>query len=112
MSHLPDLEAHLADLPRSRERLAAFSADTWARDEAMPSDEENTRFLHRGVDRLQARGTWHRHCPAFPPAARLPALQCALRADACGQVRLPAGLLHGMRLQGRQELWQELAQDR
>ena len=46
------------------------------------------------------------------PAARLLALQCALRADARGQVRLPAGLLRGMRLQGRQELWQELAQDR
>ncbi|MGW6523993.1 hypothetical protein [Streptomyces sp. NPDC054962] len=46
------------------------------------------------------------------PAARLLALQCALRADTCGRVRLPAGLLRGMRLQGRQELWQELAQDR
>ncbi|MDX3640171.1 hypothetical protein [Streptomyces sp. MB09-02B] len=46
------------------------------------------------------------------PAARLLALQCALRADARGQVRLPAGLLRGMRLQRRQELWQELAQAR
>jgi hypothetical protein len=43
VSYLPDLEAYLADLLRSRERLAAFSADTWARDEAMPSDEEITR---------------------------------------------------------------------
>ncbi|MEU8983082.1 site-specific integrase [Streptomyces sp. NPDC048309] len=43
VSYLPDLEAHLADLLRGRERLAAFSADTWARNEAMPSDEEITR---------------------------------------------------------------------
>jgi hypothetical protein len=43
------------------------------------------------------------------PAARLLALQCALRADACGQVRLPAGLLRGMRLRQSGELWLELA---
>jgi hypothetical protein len=43
------------------------------------------------------------------PAARLLALQCALRAGSRGHVRLPAGLLRGMRLHGRRELWQELA---
>ncbi|KUL37410.1 hypothetical protein [Streptomyces regalis] len=43
------------------------------------------------------------------PAARLLAVQCALRADACGHVRLRAGLLRGMRLRGHRELWQELA---
>ncbi|MET7988721.1 hypothetical protein [Streptomyces sp. NPDC005281] len=42
------------------------------------------------------------------PAARLLALQCALRADNRGCVRLPAGLLRGMRLHGRTELWEEL----
>ncbi|WP_225860579.1 hypothetical protein [Streptomyces triticiradicis] len=42
------------------------------------------------------------------PAARLLALQCALRAGACGDVRLPAGLLRGMRLHDRTELWEEL----
>jgi hypothetical protein len=42
------------------------------------------------------------------PAARLLALQCALRADRNGWVRLPAGLLRGMRLHRRPELWQEL----
>ncbi|GGS95575.1 hypothetical protein [Streptomyces violaceus] len=42
------------------------------------------------------------------PAARLLALQCALRADARGQVQLPAGLLRGMRLRGNGELWLEL----
>ncbi|MFE9059889.1 hypothetical protein [Streptomyces mutabilis] len=42
------------------------------------------------------------------PAARLLALQCALRADTRGQVRLPGGFLRGMRLYGRTELWHEL----
>lgn len=42
------------------------------------------------------------------PAARLLALQCALRAGTGGYVRLPAGLLRGMRLGGRSELWEEL----
>jgi hypothetical protein len=45
------------------------------------------------------------------PAARLLALQCALRANAHGCVRLPAGLLRSMRLHRRSEVWQELAQD-
>ncbi|OAH11721.1 hypothetical protein [Streptomyces jeddahensis] len=43
------------------------------------------------------------------PAAWLLALQCALRVNARGCVWLPSGLLRGMRLYGRQELWQELA---
>jgi hypothetical protein len=43
------------------------------------------------------------------PAARLLALQCALRVNTRGHVRLPSGLLRGMRLYGRQELWEELA---
>ncbi|MET7944145.1 hypothetical protein [Streptomyces sp. NPDC005302] len=42
------------------------------------------------------------------PAARLLALQCALRADTNSHVRLAAGLLRGMRLHGRTELWEEL----
>ncbi|MGW0649425.1 hypothetical protein ACWD4T_11520 [Streptomyces umbrinus] len=42
------------------------------------------------------------------PAARLLALQCALRADRQGHVRLPNGFLRGMRLRGRTELWSEL----
>ena len=45
------------------------------------------------------------------PAARLLALQCALRADTGGWARLPAGLLRGMRLHRRAEVWQELARD-
>ncbi|ANP52013.1 hypothetical protein J2Z21_008881 [Streptomyces griseochromogenes] len=43
------------------------------------------------------------------PAARLLALQLALRANAHGLVRLPAGLLRSMRLRGRTEIWEELA---
>ncbi|MGW7578574.1 hypothetical protein [Streptomyces sp. NPDC054765] len=43
------------------------------------------------------------------PATRLLALQCALRADTRGHVRLPAGLLHSMCLRGRSEPWEELA---
>lgn len=45
------------------------------------------------------------------PAARLLALQCALRADTHGYARLPAGLLRGMRLCRRPEAWQELVQN-
>ncbi|MGW2785958.1 hypothetical protein ACWC3X_32695 [Streptomyces populi] len=45
------------------------------------------------------------------PAARLLALQCALRADSHGRVSLPTGLLRGMRLHRRGEVWRELARD-
>lgn len=44
------------------------------------------------------------------PAARLLALQCALRADTLGHVTVTDGLLRTMRLRGRRELWLELAQ--
>ncbi|MFE1797720.1 hypothetical protein ACFW9L_16335 [Streptomyces sp. NPDC059517] len=44
------------------------------------------------------------------PAARLLALQCALRCDTQGHLTLPAGLLRGMRMHGRREAWLELAQ--
>lgn len=45
------------------------------------------------------------------PAARLLALQCALRADPRGTASLPTGLLRGMRLHRRGEVWRELARD-
>jgi hypothetical protein len=44
------------------------------------------------------------------PGARLLALQCALRADTHGRLRVPHGLVRSVRLCGRTELWQELAQ--
>jgi len=43
-------------------------------------------------------------------AARLLALQCALRATASGRLRMPAGLLRGMRMDQRSSPWQELEQ--
>ncbi|MFD7817653.1 hypothetical protein ACFV6E_32745 [Streptomyces sp. NPDC059785] len=42
------------------------------------------------------------------PAARLLALQCALRTDSRGQIRMPHGFLRGMRLHGHTEVWSEL----
>ncbi|MEV6318851.1 hypothetical protein [Streptomyces sp. NPDC051776] len=44
------------------------------------------------------------------PGARLLALQCPLPTDTSGRLRVPHGLLRGMRLWGHTELWQELAQ--
>ncbi|MET8592821.1 hypothetical protein, partial [Streptomyces sp. NPDC005078] len=49
---------------------------------------------------------------ALPPEVsaegRLLALQCALRSNTSGQVHLPAGLLHGMRLARTLAPWDEL----
>ncbi|WP_406388999.1 tyrosine-type recombinase/integrase [Streptomyces sp. NBC_00211] len=54
ISYLPDLEAYLADLLRSREKLmSAFEADDWARSEAMPSEEE-IRRVRRLISRIRA----------------------------------------------------------
>lgn len=54
ISYLPDLQAHLADLLRSRERLmSAFEADEWARAQAMPSQEEISR-VRRLIDRVSS----------------------------------------------------------
>jgi hypothetical protein len=45
VSYLPDLTAHLDDLLRTRERLAAACGiDDWARADATPSDQEITRI--------------------------------------------------------------------
>jgi integrase len=45
VSYLPDLQAYLDDLLRTRERLrAATDIDAWARAEATPSDQEVTRI--------------------------------------------------------------------
>ncbi|WP_331759473.1 site-specific integrase [Streptomyces sp. NBC_01579] len=54
VSYLPDLEAYLSDLLRSRERLrSAFEADDWARSEAMPSEDE-IRKVRRLISRVKA----------------------------------------------------------
>ncbi|MEI5011701.1 hypothetical protein RB196_34525 [Streptomyces sp. PmtA] len=44
--------------------------------------------------------------------ARLLALQCALRSSPSGQVRLPVGLLRGMRMAGALAPWDELEEAR
>ncbi|MDQ1033091.1 hypothetical protein QF035_010673 [Streptomyces umbrinus] len=68
--------------------------------------------LHGPGERLCVREMLTYLAVALPryssPAARLLALQCALRADHQGHVRLPNGFLRGMRLRGRTELWSEL----
>ncbi|MFI1018174.1 hypothetical protein [Streptomyces sp. NPDC020965] len=50
--------------------------------------------------------------PTISPEARLLALQCALRSGRHGQVRLPAGLLRGMRLGHSPAPWRELEEHR
>jgi len=60
VSYLPDLQAYLDDLLRTRERLLATTTDLdqWAHAEAMPSEEEITRIrrliarIRTGLDEL------------------------------------------------------------
>jgi integrase len=59
VSYLPDLQAYIDDLLRTRERLLATTdLDQWARAEAMPSEEEITRIrrliarIGSGLDEL------------------------------------------------------------
>ncbi len=65
VSYLPDLQAHLDDLLRNRERLlAAIDVDEWARAEAMPSTEEITRLrrlIHRITTELDTLTSDDRH---------------------------------------------------
>ncbi|WP_198418557.1 tyrosine-type recombinase/integrase [Cryobacterium frigoriphilum] len=54
VSYLPDLNAHLADLLRNREKLLATQdLDDWARDEALPSQTEITR-IRRLISKVEA----------------------------------------------------------
>ena len=54
VSYLPDLQAYLDDLLRSRERLlAAAELDEWAKTDAMPSEEEISR-IRRLIGRIKA----------------------------------------------------------
>ncbi len=55
VAHLPDLQAYLDDLLRTRERLAATSidgVDEWARTDATPTKEEITR-IRRLINRIK-----------------------------------------------------------
>jgi integrase len=54
VSYLPDLQAYLDDLLRSKERLlAAAELDDWARADAMPAAEEITR-IRRLINRIKS----------------------------------------------------------
>jgi integrase len=54
VAHLPDLQAYLEDLLRTRERLTASinGVDDWARADATPSQEEITR-IRRLINRIK-----------------------------------------------------------
>ena len=55
VAHLPDLQAHLDDLLRTRERLSAAidGVDDWARVDATPTQEEITR-IRRLIGRIKS----------------------------------------------------------
>jgi hypothetical protein len=54
VSYLPDLQAYLDDLLRSKERLlAASELDEWAKADALPSEEEIIR-IRRLITRINA----------------------------------------------------------
>ncbi|QOV33111.1 hypothetical protein IM697_22855 [Streptomyces ferrugineus] len=79
-------------------------ADTPARTRRPQADDEHRQRVREMLTYLAST------LPCITsPAARLLAVQCVLRADRHGHVRLPAGLLRGMRLHRRPELWRELA---
>jgi hypothetical protein len=54
IAHLPDLQAYLDDLLRTRERLAAAidGVDEWAQTDATPTEEEITR-IRRLINRIK-----------------------------------------------------------
>ena len=54
ISYLPDLQAHLDDLLRNREKLLATQdLEDWARTEALPSEDEITR-IRRLISKVEA----------------------------------------------------------
>ncbi|MGI8869761.1 MAG: transposase, partial [Mycobacteriales bacterium] len=66
VSYLPDLQAYLDDLLRTRERLLATTdLEDWARADAMPSQDEITRIrrlitrISGGLDELPAEQREH-----------------------------------------------------
>ncbi|RSN81873.1 hypothetical protein DMH26_36480 [Streptomyces sp. WAC 05379] len=84
-----------------------------SRPPASPCPSRSTPRFQAGLqERVRVREMLTYLGTALPrftsPAARLLALQCALRTDVRGHVRLPTGLLRGMRLHGNRELWLEL----
>ncbi|MFJ9566037.1 hypothetical protein ACIRQQ_39145 [Streptomyces fuscichromogenes] len=92
----------------------AVVPDTQLGSPRSPAPRAPTHAAHRlgAEERLRVRETLTYLAAALPqftsPAARLLAVQCTLRADTCGHAHLPAGLLRGMCLRGRREVWEEL----
>jgi hypothetical protein len=99
---------------------AAVVPDTFINAATTPSEHADIRRTHRiprGPDRqTRVREMLNYLASALPtetgPAARLIALQCALRMNDSAQVRLPLGVLRSLRLQPATASWQELHQAR
>ncbi|MFJ8932075.1 MULTISPECIES: hypothetical protein [unclassified Streptomyces] len=98
--------AHTALVPESTHR----SPDAGPRSRPNPAPH-GTGFTDADAQ-ARVRQTLVYLASALPqscsPGARLLALQCALRTNEYGEVCLPAGLLRGMRLHQRADLWEEL----
>ncbi|MCX5443867.1 hypothetical protein [Streptomyces sp. NBC_00063] len=85
---------------------------------AAPSPRKAEQLTKKGTEdpsaRIRVRDMLSYLAVALPsptgPQARLLALQCALRADGFGRVRLPHGLLRGMHLHSEGLWWRELEQ--
>lgn len=98
---------------------AAVVPETFLRAVATPPDSASRRRRRRPRgpgDQIRVREMLSYLASALPghsgAAARLLAVQCALRMDSGGEVRLPTGVLRSLRL-GRDSLpWRELEQAR
>ena len=94
VAFLPDLQAYLQDLLRTRERLAAAidGVEEWARADATPAEEEIVRIRHlitrikgdiAGLDDVEraqideAVAVIRRHRAAHPVSLGMPALRAA-----------------------------------
>lgn len=98
MSHTAVVPPTLRQRPRpaGRRHVAPCAQHASVRPGKRQRVREMLTYLATGLPRFSS------------PAARLLALQCALRADGHGQIRMPHGFLSGMRLHRRAELWLEL----
>ncbi len=99
---------------------AAVVPDTFINAATAPPAHADIRRKHRsprGPDRqTRVREMLNYLASALPtetsPAARLIALQCALRMNDSAQVRLPLGVLRSLRLEPATDSWRDLHQAR